>query len=110
MRIFIAAALFAWATVAADTERRNPFAHTLEPAADIDAGEEHLHEEELVVSAILVAGGKSLVNINGAVVAVGEESFGYRLVSVSEESATFVHHGETVTLSLFDESSRGQRE
>ena len=112
MRISAALLLFAWAAVSADTERRNPFAHTLESAADggTAATPDQLDEEELVVSAILVAGGQSLVNINGSVIGVGEESFGYRLVAVSEESATFVHDEETVTVSLFDQQSRRRRD
>lgn len=90
--------------VSADEQRRNPFAHEFDgppaEAADVD---EHLHEEELEVTAILVAGDRSLVTINGNVIGVGEESFGYRLMSVAEESATFLHEGAAVTISLFEE-------
>lgn len=112
MRIFAALAVFACAAVFADTERRNPFAHTLDATtnANPSATPDDLDEEELVVSAILVAGGKSLVNINGSVIGVGEESFGYRLVEVSEESATFAHNDTTVTVSLFDQQRRRQRD
>ena len=112
MRIFVAMMIFACTAVCADTARRNPFAHTLDASANDDApaAPDRLEEAELVVSAILVAGRQSLVNINGSVIAVGEESFGYRLVAVSEESATFEHNDTTVTVSLFDQQSRRQRD
>ena len=112
MRIFVAMLVFVSAAASADTARRNPFAHTLDatPNADAPVAPERLDEQELVVSAILVAGRESLVNINGSVIGVGEESFGYRLVAVSEETATFAHDDETVTISLFETRERRQRD
>jgi hypothetical protein len=50
--------------------------------------------------AVLVAGPKSIVNVGGALVRIGEQINGYRLVEVHEETAVFVNDKKTVTLSL----------
>jgi hypothetical protein len=50
--------------------------------------------------AIMVAGPKSIVNVAGALVRIGEQIDGYRLVEVHEETAVFVKNTKRVTLSL----------
>jgi hypothetical protein len=50
--------------------------------------------------AIMVAGSKSIVNVDGALVRIGEQFNGYRLVEVHEETAVFVNDTKRVTLSL----------
>ena len=50
--------------------------------------------------AIIVAGPKSIVNVEGALVRIGEQINGYRLVEVDEESAVFVNNKKRITLSL----------
>ena len=50
--------------------------------------------------AIMVAGPKSIVNVEGALVRIGEQINGYRLVEVHEETAVFVNNKKRVTLSL----------
>jgi hypothetical protein len=50
--------------------------------------------------AVMVAGPKSIVNIDGALVRIGEQINGYRLVEVHEETAVFVNDKKKVTLSL----------
>lgn len=93
-----------------DDARRNPFAHTVDDTPELAAPAGQLDEEELQVTAILVAGEKSLVNVNGSLIGVGEQQFGYRLLRVGEESATFVRDGETVIVSLFDRQEERQRD
>ncbi|MDO8596483.1 MAG: hypothetical protein Q7R45_07650 [Sulfuricaulis sp.] len=50
--------------------------------------------------AIMMAGPKSIVNVEGALVRIGEQIDGYRLVEVHEETAVFVNNNKRVTLSL----------
>lgn len=50
--------------------------------------------------AIMLAGPKSIVNVSGVLVGIGEQTNGYRLVEVHEETAVFVNHKKRVTLSL----------
>ena len=51
---------------------------------------------------VIVAGPRSIANLNGTLLAIGEELAGYELATVSEESATFIHDGDLVTLELID--------
>jgi hypothetical protein len=50
--------------------------------------------------AVMVAGAKSIVNVDGALVRIGEQFKGYRLIEVHEETAVFVNDKKRVTLSL----------
>lgn len=50
--------------------------------------------------AVMVAGPKSIVNVAGVLVRIGEQIDGYRLVEVHEETAVFVNNKKRVTLSL----------
>lgn len=49
---------------------------------------------------IMVAGPNSIVNVEGTLVRIGEEIYGYRLIEVHEETAVFVNNKKRVTLSL----------
>ena len=51
---------------------------------------------------VIVAGPGSIANLNGTLLAIGEQLAGYELATVSEESATFIHDGDLVTLELID--------
>lgn len=109
-RLMSVTCLLALATTAWADERRNPFAHSLSVAApDSPAADDTLDDEDVQVNAILVAGGKSLVSVNGSVIGVGEETLGYRLLAVGEDSATFERRGSVVTLSLFAEPAEDRR-
>lgn len=50
--------------------------------------------------ATLVAGKHSLANVDGTLVAIGENIDGYRLIEVSDGSATFATEGETFTVTV----------
>jgi hypothetical protein len=50
--------------------------------------------------AIMMAGPKSMVNVAGVLVRIGDQINGYRLVEVHDETAVFVNNKKKVTLSL----------
>ena len=105
MRAFGLLLLAVWCTLAANAEPRvNPFSRPADarsPAALVASAPDRLE-----VRGILWAGRKSLVNVNGTIIGLGEEAFGYVLADVEEESATLVKDDEAVTLSVID-SIRG---
>lgn len=88
--------------------KNNPFARPLPapafvapaPAAIVAAkAPDAVWQPEL--RAILAAGARSMVNVDGTVIPVGEHFEGYRLVEVHESSAVFVKGRRTrVTLTL----------
>ena len=49
---------------------------------------------------VLLAGGKSLANVEGQMVAIGETLDGHRLLSVSEYQAVFEMNGRRTTLDM----------
>ncbi len=94
------------ALVAAEPPR-DPFA-----GPDLDAPERAdaapTPEPEPVVElprlrGVLLAGPDSLVNIDGEVLALGEEIRGYRLVEVGERSAVLAREGVRVVIRFPDE-------
>lgn len=52
------------------------------------------------IKSILFAGADSLVNLNGRIIAVGQEVEGYELLEVAERYAIFRHGEEIMQLSL----------
>ena len=101
---------FGWAQ--ADALKHDPFARpallkaTPPPGAqsgdNVGVGKGALPEAawKPELAAVMVAGPKSLVSIDGAIVRIGEEINGHRLVEVHEQTAVFVKNGKKVTLSL----------
>lgn len=51
---------------------------------------------------VIVAGSGSIANVSGTLLSIGEEVAGYRLESVTESSATFLHDEKKVMLHLED--------
>lgn len=117
MLTYIAAGLactpgFGWAQ--ADALKHDPFARpaflkaTPPPAAqprdNAGVGKGALPEPawKPELAAVMVAGPKSAVSIDGAIVRIGEEINGHRLVEVHEHTAVFVKNRKRVTLSLRD--------
>lgn len=68
------------------------------PAAGKAATPEAPWKPEL--AAVMVAGPRSAVNVEGTIVRIGEEINGHRLVEVHEQTAVFVKDRKRVTLSL----------
>ena len=54
---------------------------------------------------ILLGDSDPLVNLDGNIIGVGEQSSGYLLVAVGPETATFKRGEDTVTLSLYPEGN-----
>ena len=52
------------------------------------------------LKATLVAGERSMANLGGVLLRVGQETHGYRLVEVREWEAVFAKDGETVVLAV----------
>lgn len=107
---FIALAALCGAADAAQPRWRDPFARpsaalpaapaSAEGAADAAAA----RAPEL--RAILYDKAKSLVNIDGRVLALGESVGGYRLVQVDERSVTLAKAGQRIKLMLNKDSPR----
>lgn len=55
------------------------------------------------ITAILMSGEQSLVNLDGEIMHIGDEHNGYRLQAVGETTATFTRHGSQLTLSVDDD-------
>ena len=89
---------------------RDPFARppmppvaTLAPPAP--PAEEAPPEPVLQLRAVVVAPGRSLANINGQILAVGERFGDYQLIKVDERGVTLARRGVTSVLAL-NEASR----
>ena len=52
------------------------------------------------LSAVMVAGKNSLVNIDGKIIRMGEETDGYRLVKVKDSEATFSRGSKRIILHI----------
>jgi len=57
------------------------------------------------VRGILVADGRSLVNLNGKIIGVGDEVDGYRLLHVAQEYAVFQRGDDVVKMSLYPDEN-----
>ena len=53
-----------------------------------------------VLTATLVAGSESMVNLGGTILKVGEEAYGYRLVKVDHWEAVFANGDQEIVLPL----------
>lgn len=83
--------------------RHDPFARPTLAASAPSAAASAAQPEPLwqpVLSAVMVAGDKSLVNVDGFVVQVGQEINGYRLVQVTETGAVLVKKKQRLELKL----------
>ena len=84
--------------------RYDPFAAPdvlrLAPGAESPAARPPTRPWNPRLRAVLVAGAASLANVDGEVLALGQEVDGYRLVEVRERSAVFHHGDEERVLSL----------
>ena len=61
---------------------------------------------EINLRATLSAGDKSLANVDGVMVFVGEKIKGYELIEVGEGSATFRKNGKELTLSISEKHEK----
>ena len=90
---------------------RDPFARPPTPRVAAlatlaaPAAEEAPPEPVLQLRAVMVAPGRSLANINGQILAVGERFGDYQLIKVDERGVTLARRGVTSVLAL-NEASR----
>ncbi len=90
--------------------RFNPFVKPSLPAAEPNAKPEFDRASAWrpELTATLVSGENSIANLGGAVLRLGEEANGYKLVAVRHYEADFERNGEVMTLSL-DANHAGDR-
>ena len=55
--------------------------------------------------AVLVAGTKSVVDLGGVILQIGESTDGYLLLAVDEGQATFSRNGKKIVFSLYEQQS-----
>ncbi len=109
MLVVAAMSTFATATAQAAEPQvellRNPFAR---PApAELVASAVNVNDVLTMggntqLRAVLVAGPKSIVNLGGVILQIGESTNGYRLLEVGEGTATFNRKGEKIVFSLYE--------
>ncbi len=101
--IFLLAGLMAGSPAMADKLRRDPFQEPADFIAQADAPgvTPAAPGSRPQIFGILAAGGESLVNLGGEIMAVGEEAGGYQLLEVAEEHAVFRRGDEIITIALY---------
>ena len=109
MLVVAAMSTFATATAQAAEPQvellRNPFAR---PAiAELVASAVNVNDVLTMggntqLRAVLVAGPKSIVNLGGVILQIGESTNGYRLLEVGEGTATFDRKGEKIVFSFYE--------
>ncbi len=82
-----------------------PGAQTAGPGSPGRAGSQRAWSPEL--RATLVSGERSLVNLGGTILELGEEAHGYRLLEVREGEAVFERAGSEAVLQLTGHESGG---
>lgn len=96
------------ATVAASAQvQRDPFARPIfAVASKAAASEAMVPPVPPQLRAIMYEPGKSLVNIDGRILAVGDTFADYSLTAIGERSATLTRRGARLVLVLDQESSK----
>ncbi len=82
-----------------------PGAQTAGPGRPGPAGAQRAWSPEL--RSTLVSGERSLVNLGGTILELGEEAHGYRLLEVREDQAVFERAGSEIVLKLMGEEGGG---
>ena len=93
------------AAAAAEPIAKNPFTrpgYTADRPLPAAPGVEVEDFREIELKATLISGRRSFANLNGEILAPGEEFRGYRLLRVSEGQAVLSRDGETLTLRVRD--------
>lgn len=82
---------------------RNPFARPATAVTPVANTRGRASQKKIripTLHAVLAAGQNSVANLDGKVIAIGEQHKGYRLLSVVEDAAIFRYNGNDVTLRL----------
>lgn len=80
------------------TLQHDAFARPFQLGSAASAGAYHSSRPKLI--AVIVAGKKSLVNLNGTIIGIGEQKDGYRLISVGDRKAIFEKRKKLVVLEM----------
>ena len=83
---------------AAEPLRHDPFARPFQLGSSPSADGNTSQHPKLI--AVIVAGKKSLVNLNGTIIGIGEEKDGYRLIKVRDRKAIFKKGKKRVVLDM----------
>ncbi len=97
--------------------QHDPFARPLlaamEPKGNsipATAGREEAPSWSPNLIAVMVAGPRSMVNLDGTIVAIGQEMDGYRLVQVRDHEATFIKGKQRIVLKMEASLLRSNKE
>ncbi|MGB7815383.1 MAG: hypothetical protein WBL28_03425 [Methylotenera sp.] len=94
------------AAFAEDALKHDPFARPLLTAtlpANPESADTNAEAEapwEPTLTAVMVAGKHSLVNIDGVIIKLGEEKDGYRLIQVKDHEAVFKKGNKRIVLDM----------
>ncbi|MDO6460689.1 hypothetical protein Q4485_08270 [Granulosicoccaceae sp. 1_MG-2023] len=105
-RLVLCLFLAAPPALADDALRYDPFSHT-PPAPASDAETVQRTPLALRLRAVVVAGKRSMANIDGKLVKVGQQFEGYTLVAVEAKAVTLRKDGEEFVLKLAAQSQAG---
>jgi hypothetical protein len=91
--------------------KTNPFVRPVDTQKQLDVQEsaEESSTVPLVLRGTVVAGQRSLANISGVVVSLGEEINGYKLVAIQQRQAVLLKNNDRRVLSVDDEKEGGRR-
>jgi len=76
----------------------DPFARPFQAGATASADASASWNPKLL--AVMIAGRKSLVNLNGTIIGIGEEKDGYRLIKVEDHKAIFEKAKKRIVLDM----------
>lgn len=68
----------------------------------------NISESNLEIRAVLLGGKNSLVNVNGTILAVGQDINGYELKSVDENHVVFIKRGNEIVLDVSKNSAANE--
>ncbi|MCP4407752.1 MAG: hypothetical protein GY807_08325 [Gammaproteobacteria bacterium] len=107
--VLVATAGFSFVSLAEDDApqlKHNPFKQPdLRAVADNSRDDDSLSDQvgsQLELRATLTLGNKSLANVGGKIIGIGEQVDGYRLLAVDEGVAVFAKNGTHIDLIVGD--------
>lgn len=108
MKPLLLVLMLALAAGAGAQSRRDPFARPVGAAAADATAEEPapVAPPPPRLRAVMYEPGKSLVNINGRILAVGDSYEDYRVAAIGERSATLIRRGIRSVIVIDEESSK----
>lgn len=93
----VATGLFPAASIASPL-LHDPFARPFQTGGTTPIDEDTSWNPSLL--AVMIAGNKSMVNLNGTIIGIGEEKDGYRLIKVEDHKAIFEKNKKRIVLDM----------